>query len=136
MYHKVFLLINTKMFLQLFAVFLLCTTNAKPQMSRTSENLNSILKEGPGAVDSRCTQCICEKESNCNHTMGCGPQPNASACGPYQIKKPYFQDCCRFLGMGNCNTDSVWKNCALDYNCATRCVEVKILWQLANYMLI
>lgn len=76
-------------------------------------------------IDSGCLECICKQDSNCNHTEACKFDTNGEACGAYQIHKSYFQSCCALLGMTNCDSDSTWRTCALDYTCATRCVTVR-----------
>lgn len=72
----------------------------------------------------RCLDCICQTESNCNQTEGCSVGIYGEACGPYHINQTYFKDCCSLLGMSNCGSDSAWRSCTKDFNCATRCVQV------------
>lgn len=76
-------------------------------------------------IDSRCLDCICQKESNCNHDEGCKQVNGVDACGPYHINQTYFEDCCDLLDMSNCDSDSNWRRCAQDFTCATRCVQVR-----------
>lgn len=100
--------------------------------NRALGQFSSLNKQGiQRSIDSRCLDCICEKESGCNHNIGCIPAPDDAhqACGAFQIHQSYFQACCGFLGLANCNSDSAWRSCALDYNCATRCVTVCETWE-------
>lgn len=122
-----------KMFMLTITIFFsMCTVNAKStltQLNRASGTLKSIPKQGTerditAGIDSRCLDCICQKETHCNHNQQCNNDGSGEACGAYQIPQLYFQECCRFLDMSNCDSDSAWRTCSLDYNCATRCVTV------------
>lgn len=104
---------------------------AQPSAAQSNETpLNFKPKKNqdvPRDIDSQCLDCICQQESvGCNHTEGCNPDPDANhmACGPFQIHSDYFTICCSLLAMGNCHSDSAFRACALDYNCAVRCVTV------------
>src|SRR5271168_4714420 len=117
------------MLLLLFISLLLSVFTVKAEISpgqskETSTILNSFKQRGlQKGIDSQCLDCICQQETpGCKHDQGC--EPNADACGPFQIRQPYFQICCNQLGLGNCDSDSTWRQCALDYNCALRCVKV------------
>jgi len=115
-------------------LLLIYTVNAKSKSSQSdhaSLSFYSLVKEGiQRDIDSRCLDCIWQTESNCNHSQGCNPNPAPNgeiACGAYNIRKRYFQDCCQILGdIGNCDSNSAWQNCAMDYNCATRCVQAYV----------
>lgn len=116
--------------LSIFLIFLSTYALNAKSLSKNSEHSHEILKPMvkeniPGQIDGRCLDCICQVESNCNHSEGCKVDANGEACGPYHIHQGYFQDCCHQLGDSNCDSDSAWRTCALDYNCATRCVQVK-----------
>lgn len=119
-----------------FSVILITVVaaNAKSLSSKSIRISDEFKSEpttvNPNSLDSRCLDCICQKESNCNRNQLCATNPqqnNSITCGAFQIQKQYFQDCCTFLNQGNCDSDAAWQSCALDYNCAARCVTVCII---------
>lgn len=116
------------MLLLSFTIVLVSVCAIDAKSVRLSASLKSMSKDVMQRdIDNRCLDCICQKESGCKHNQGCAPNPPPNgemACGPFQIRKSYFQACCNMLSMGNCDSDSAWQTCAKDYNCAVRCVTV------------
>lgn len=116
-----------------FAVVVINTAHSKPSsrsLNLSSKRFVSMMKQGmeraASTIDTRCLQCICQKESSCKLNIGCRPSTNGQACGPYQLTQAYYQQCCSIMGLTNCDSASNWQACALDYNCATRCVTVRL----------
>lgn len=64
--------------------------------------------------DSRCLQCICQIESNCQN-LPCKWDVNSLSCGWYQIKEVYWIDCGKPGGS--------WTACASDKTCSETCVR-------------
>ena len=77
-----------------------------------------VLGVAYAAVDSKCMNCICQVESNCNENIGCRWDVNSYSCGPYQIKEVYYIDCSIYGGVG-----SDWKTCANKKDCSEQCVQ-------------
>ena len=89
-----------------------------------------------------CLQCICEHESGnlkifyffklifyiikgCA-PIGCNPDRGSLSCGYFQIKLMYYIDCGEPGKRAGESTESAWKRCSDDLNCATICVEVSL----------
>jgi len=76
--------------------------------------LFSLAVVGLDAISNNCLKCICQIESGCNPRQGCGMDVGSLSCGPYQIKKGYWEDC-NSLGNG-------YQQCTTDMTCSENCV--------------
>uniref|UniRef100_A0A914YLV3 lysozyme n=1 Tax=Panagrolaimus superbus TaxID=310955 RepID=A0A914YLV3_9BILA len=75
------------------------------------------------AVSSDCLSCICDRESNGCHPIGCNQDVDGIACGYFQIHLPYYKDCGTPSKRPNESVEDAWKRCSEDYNCASTCVK-------------
>ncbi|KAI3389974.1 hypothetical protein SNEBB_010079 [Seison nebaliae] len=73
-----------------------------------------LLEFGRCNLSQECLDCMCEKESHCK-PLKCRAHEGTTACGYYQMKPPFYQDC---GSPGNS-----LEECALDKNCADQCVK-------------
>ncbi|VDD98046.1 unnamed protein product [Enterobius vermicularis] len=62
------------------------------------------------------------RESGCKPD-GCEMDVGSLSCGYYKIKRVYYVDCGEPGKRSGESTDTAWKRCADDYNCATTCVN-------------
>ncbi|KAE9553919.1 hypothetical protein FO519_002845 [Halicephalobus sp. NKZ332] len=72
-----------------------------------------------------CISCICQHESGCK-PIGCRMDVGSLSCGYFQIKLPYYEDCGEPGKKSGESTETAWKRCSDDYNCAVTCVNAYI----------